>query len=114
MVGDGANDAAALKTAWVGISVRGGFEASIRSADALLIGNSISGLDYLLRLGHRIGKILPLNLGISLAYNLIGISLVIFGILGPLGAAILMPLSAATVLIIGYWGIQSVPVHLTR
>ncbi len=106
MVGDGDNDAAALKQAWVGVSVRGGFEASIQSSDALIIGNGISGIGYLLKLGRRIGILLPINLGISLLYNGVGIGLVVAGRMSPLGAAILMPVSALTVLTIAYWGIR--------
>ncbi len=98
MVGDGVNDAAAMSAATVGFAVHGGAEASLLAASVFAtepgvrpVLEAIQGARLTLRAIHR-------GLAFSLAYNAIGVALAMSGVLGPLVAAVMMPLSSLTVL----------------
>jgi Cu2+-exporting ATPase len=97
MVGDGVNDAAALSAATCGIAVHGGAEASLAAADAFVSRPGLSGLGDLFDGAEATLRVIKRNLAFSLAYNLAGALLAMLGIIGPLWAAVLMPLSSLTV-----------------
>ena len=97
MVGDGANDAAALAAAGVGIAIRGGMEVSLRAADVYLQNGGLERVADLVELARETRRVLYRNFAFSFAYNLLGIAAVFAGTVGPLFAAVLMPLSALTV-----------------
>ncbi len=98
MVGDGANDSGALATAAVGIAVHGGMEISLRAADVFLTRPGLAGIATLVRGSRETMQVIRRNLLFSLVYNLIGAGLAVAGIMSPLGAAVLMPLSSFTIL----------------
>jgi P-type Cu2+ transporter len=98
MVGDGVNDAAAMSAATVGFAVHGGAEASLLAASVFAtepgvapVLEAVEGARNTLRAIHR-------GLAFSLGYNALGVVLAMTGVLSPLVAAVLMPLSSITVL----------------
>ncbi len=99
MVGDGVNDAAALALADVGIAVLGGTGASIVAADIVLTREGVAPLLEILRGARRVFGVIGRNLVFSLGYNIAGAVLALLGLVGPLLAAILMPMSSLTVIL---------------
>ena len=108
MVGDGVNDAAAISLAAVGIAVRGGAEASMAAADVYLARGGIGALPELLDGARRTTRIIRRNMLIALGYNGIGVALAMMGVIDPLFAAILMPVSSLTV-VLGAWQGRTFP-----
>ena len=97
MVGDGMNDSVALASAHVSVAVHGSMEVSFRAADIYLTQPGLDPLSRLLELSHATIYIIKRNLIISLLYNAVGATLALMGYISPLVAAVLMPVSSATV-----------------
>jgi Cu2+-exporting ATPase len=103
MIGDGVNDAAALSAATVGIGVHGGAEACLAIADIYLARPGLLPLQETIQGAQRTLKTIRRNLAFSLSYNLLGATLAVAGLIGPLAAAILMPLSSLTVVTLSFY-----------
>lgn len=97
MVGDGLNDAGALKQSDVGIAVTEDSGVFTPASDGILYGNNLQILDRFLDLARASSLILKTGFAISFFYNAIALSFAVTGHLTPLVAAILMPISSISV-----------------
>jgi Cu+-exporting ATPase len=100
MIGDGLNDAGALGIADVGIAVSEDVFRFTPSSDAIIEASKLGELNRLISISKFAKTILTTCLIFSLAYNVVGLSIAISGNLTPLVAAILMPISSITIVLI--------------
>lgn len=99
MVGDGLNDAGALKQSHVGIAVTDDTGIFTPACDGIIKGQNLSKLDIFLDLSKTAVRIVRACFIISFLYNLVGLGFAVTGYLSPLVAAILMPLSSITIVV---------------
>lgn len=99
MVGDGLNDAGALKQSDIGVAVVERVGAFSPASDVILEAGQVPRLYEILQLARRSVRIVRWSFAISAVYNLAGVSIAAAGVLSPLICAVLMPLSSVSVVL---------------
>jgi len=97
MVGDGLNDAAALKQSDAGVAVVENIGAFSPASDIIVEAGNVPRLGDVLAFAKRAVRVVWLCIGISVLYNFVGVGIATTGKLSPLVCAVLMPLSSITV-----------------
>ncbi|MCB0751915.1 MAG: HAD-IC family P-type ATPase, partial [Ignavibacteriae bacterium] len=99
MIGDGLNDAGALKRSNVGISISEDVNNFSPACDGILDSKSFKKLDDFIKFSKTSKNIIILSFIISFIYNIVGLSFAVQGTLSPVISAILMPLSSISVVV---------------
>ncbi len=101
MIGDGLNDAGALKQSNLGLVITDEVNNFVPACDAIMQAGKFNKLPQFLTFMHQSVKLIYVSYAIAFLYNIIGISFAVQGLLSPVIAAILMPLSSITIVLFG-------------
>lgn len=104
MIGDGLNDGPSLLQSNIGIAVADGINNFTPACDAILDAGKLTYLDEFIRLCRANRRIIIASFIISILYNIIGLYFAVQGNLSPLIAAILMPASSFSIMLVTYSG----------
>jgi Cu+-exporting ATPase len=99
MIGDGLNDAGALKAARVGLTIVEGTSSFSPASDGVIDSRSFELLPSMLRFSRDTVRIIKASFALSFVYNVVGLGFAVQGDLSPLVAAVLMPVSSVSVVL---------------
>jgi Cu+-exporting ATPase len=97
MIGDGLNDAGALAQSNVGISISENVNVFSPACDGILDASQFENIDFFLGYSKNAMRTIYMSFGLSLLYNVVGLTYAVTGNLLPIVAAIIMPLSTITI-----------------
>jgi Cu+-exporting ATPase len=97
MIGDGLNDAGALAQSNVGISISENVNVFSPACDGILDASQFHKIAFFLMYSKNAMLTIYMSFGLSLLYNVVGLSYAVTGNLLPIVAAIIMPLSTITI-----------------
>lgn len=103
MVGDGYNDVPALRGASLAVTLATGTPGAIAASEVVLHAGGLAGLARLFDRARHARRVIRTTLAFAAAYNAIGMGLAAAGLITPLIAALLMPLSSGTVVSYAVW-----------
>jgi Cu2+-exporting ATPase/Cu+-exporting ATPase len=104
-IGDGVNDALAMSFATLSFAVQGGVENVLKSASVAALRSGLAPVRSFFELAQKLRSLHRMNFVYSTFYNTISGALAVLGLMNPLIAAVVMPLSALTVFVATYYSV---------